>query len=154
MYAIRSYYAEEVFLGEISTGAGNDLDRATAIIKDMISVYGMSDVAGLMVLKRRENSFLGGGLSSGDYSEKMAEQIDAHIKATLSEHYEYVKTTLREYAGAIEKMTAELLDVEVIEGATVEKIIDEYEKENNMPSRLVHRPKQAEEPTSTSENQH
>ena len=37
--------AEEVFLGEISTGAGNDLDRATAIIKDMISVYGMSDVA-------------------------------------------------------------------------------------------------------------
>ena len=42
--------AEEIFIGEVSTGAGNDLDRATAILKDMISVYGMTDVAGLMVL--------------------------------------------------------------------------------------------------------
>ena len=62
--------AEEVFLGEISTGAGNDLDRATSILKDMISVYGMTDVAGLMVLSRSTNSFLGGGAVSTDYSEK------------------------------------------------------------------------------------
>ncbi len=130
--------AEEVFIGEISTGAGNDLDRATAILKDMISVYGMSDVAGLMVLKRSENSFLGGGMASTDYSEKMSEDIDTHIKRTLSERYDYVKKTLNEYHQAIENMTAVLLDVEVIEGKKVRSIIEEYEKENNMESRLAH----------------
>jgi len=130
--------AEEVFIGEISTGAGNDLDRATAILKDMVSVYGMSDIAGLMVLKRSENSFLGGGMSSTDYSEKMAEDIDNHIKTTLNERYAFVKKTLNEYHQAIENMTAVLLDVEVIEGTKVRSIIAEYEKENNMESRLAH----------------
>ncbi len=130
--------AEEIFIGEISTGAGNDLDRATAILKDMISVYGMSDVAGLMVLKRSENSFLGGGMVSTDYSEKMAEDIDAEIKKTLTERYDFVKSTLNDYHQAIENMTAVLLDVEVIEGTKVREIIDTYEKENNLKSRLAH----------------
>lgn len=130
--------AEEVFIGEISTGAGNDLDRATAILKDMVSVYGMSDIAGLMVLKRSENSFIGGGMSSTDYSEKMAEDIDNHIKTTLNERYAFVKKTLNEYYQAIENMTAVLLDVEVIEGTKVRSIIAEYEKENHMKSRLAH----------------
>ena len=130
--------AEEVFIGEISTGAGNDLDRATAILKDMISVYGMTDVAGLMVLSRSQNSFLGGGAVSTDYSEKMSEDMDNYIRNTLNERYNYVKDTLREYSEAIEKMTAVLLDVEVIEGKKVREIIENYEKENNMESRLAH----------------
>ncbi len=130
--------AEEVFIGEISTGAGNDLDRATAILKDMISVYGMTDVAGLMVLSRSQNSFLGGGAVSTDYSEKMAEEMDAYIKGTLNERYTFVKKTLNEYYQAIENMTAVLLDVEVIEGKKVRSIIADYEKENNMESRLAH----------------
>ncbi len=46
--------AEEVFIGEISTGASNDLERATDIIKAMISMYGMSEIAGLMVLENKE----------------------------------------------------------------------------------------------------
>jgi cell division protease FtsH len=130
--------AEEVFIKEISTGAGNDLDRATSIIKDMISVYGMTDVAGLMVLSRSSNSFLGGGAVSTDYSEKMAEDMDNFIKTTLNERYNFVKNTLNEYSQAIENMTAVLLDVEVIEGKKVRSIIDEFEKENGMESRLAH----------------
>ncbi|MCW8820782.1 MAG: ATP-dependent zinc metalloprotease FtsH [Sulfurovum sp.] len=130
--------AEEVFIGEISTGAGNDLDRATAILKDMISVYGMTDVAGLMVLSRSQNSFLGAGAVSTDYSEKMAEDMDNYIRSTLNERYIYVKKTLNEYHQAIENMTAVLLEVEVIEGKKVREIIDTFEKENNMESRLAH----------------
>ena len=130
--------AEEVFLKEISTGAGNDLDRATAILKDMISVYGMTDVAGLMVLSRSSNSFLGGGAVSTDYSEKMSEEMDAFIKDTLNERYNFVKKTLNEYSQAIENMTAVLLDVEVIEGKKVRSIIADFETENNMESRLAH----------------
>ena len=130
--------AEEVFLGEISTGAGNDLDRATAILKDMIMVYGMSDVAGLMVLSRSQSSFLGGGQVNNEFSEQMSQDIDASIKATLNERYEFVKKTLREYGGAIEKMATILLDVEVIEGSKVQEIISDYEKENEMESRMAH----------------
>ena len=130
--------AEEVFIGEISTGAGNDLDRATAILKDMITVYGMSDVAGLMVLKRSENSFLGGGGVSTDYSEKMSEAIDDFIKGTLTDRYAFVKKTLGEYNQAIEDMAHVLLDVEVIEGTKVREIIENYEKAHNMESRLAH----------------
>jgi len=130
--------AEDVFLGEISTGASNDLDRATNILKDMITVYGMSDVAGLMVLDSRQQSFLGQGMSQKEYSEKMAESMDAFIKTTLNEHYSYVKNTLEAYRGAIEEMTKVLLDIEVIEGSKVVEIIDEYEKENGMESRLAH----------------
>jgi len=130
--------AEEVFIGEISTGAGNDLDRATAILKDMISVYGMTDVAGLMVLSRSQNSFLGAGAVSTDYSEKMAEEMDAHIKGTLNERYAFVKKTLTEYNEAIENMASVLLDIEVIEGSKVREIINTFEKEHNMKSRLAH----------------
>ncbi len=131
--------AEDVFIGEISTGAGNDLDRATAILKDMISVYGMTDVAGLMVLSRSQNSFLGAGAVSTDYSEKMAENMDNYIRNTLNERYAFVKKTLNEYHQAIENMAAVLLDVEVIEGKKVRQIIETYEKENHMQSRLAHK---------------
>jgi cell division protease FtsH len=137
--------AEEVFLGEISTGAGNDLQRATDIIKSMISVYGMSDVAGLMVLEKTQQSFLGGGMAQKDYSEKMAEKIDDTVKSMLDEHYITVKKTLNDYRGAIENMTAVLLDVEVIEGAKVRSVIKEFEEENNMKSRLAHGDKVAKE---------
>jgi len=130
--------AEEVFLGEISTGAGNDLDRATAILKDMIMVFGMSDVAGLMVLSRSQSSFLGGGQINNEFSEQMSQEIDASIKATLTERYEYVKQTLRDYSDAIEKMTAVLLDVEVIEGKKVQEIIKAFEEENGLESRMAH----------------
>jgi len=130
--------AEEVFIGEVSTGAGNDLDRTTAILKDMITVYGMTDVAGLMVLKRSENSFLGGGGVSTDYSEQMAEDMDTFIKNKLDERYKFVIQTLKDYAGAIENMTAVLLDVEVIEGKKVRSIIKDFEEENSLKSRLAH----------------
>ncbi len=130
--------AEKVFIGEISTGAGNDLDRATAILKDMVSVYGMTDVAGLMVLSRSQNSFLGAGAVSTDYSDKMAEEMDNYIRSTLNERYNFVIETLETYRGAIENMTRELLSTEVIEGKTVRKIIETYENEKGLPSRLAH----------------
>jgi len=132
--------SEEVFVGDISTGAGNDLQRATDILKDMITKYGMSDVAGLMVLEQNSSgAFLGGGQTIKDYSEKMAEAIDEKIKSVLDERYKYVKETLKSYAEAIENMTAELLDKEVIEGKKVREIIEEFETKHNLESRLAHK---------------
>lgn len=128
--------AEEVFIKEISTGAGNDLERATDIIKAMVSVYGMSDVAGLMVLEKQRSSFLGGGQSVKDYSDKMAEKLDNYVKDMLKARYEAVLGTLRDYEGAIENMVEALYEEEMIEGERVRQIIEDYETQNEMPTKL------------------
>jgi len=119
--------AEEIYIGEVSTGAGNDLERATDIIKSMATIYGMSnnDIAGLMVLHKQQNQFLGGGQTSKDYSDEMAHNLDKHIKDTLDERYKIVLEILKENNDAMEQMTAELLDVEVISGKRVQEIIIE-----------------------------
>lgn len=114
--------AEEVFIGEISTGAGNDLERATDIIKSMATIYGMSDIAGLMVLEKRTNQFLG-GQTQKDFSDEMAKNLDEHIKTVLNDRYSAVLQSLRDNKDAIEEMTKELLDIEVITGARVREII-------------------------------
>jgi len=129
--------AEEVFIGEISTGAGNDLERATDIIKSMVQTYGMSDVAGLMVLEKSRQSFLGGGQqASRDYSDKMAENMDEFIKSSLDEHYKSVIQRLEEYRGAIEDMVTLLYKKENITGEDVREIIINFEKENNIESKV------------------
>jgi cell division protease FtsH len=119
--------SEEVFIKEISTGASNDLERATDIIKSMVMIYGMSDVAGLMVLEKQTNRFLSGGFGqSRDYSEKTQEEIDAFVKNFLSERYQHVKNILKEYASVIEQMVKELYEKEVIDGSRVRELIKEY----------------------------
>jgi len=120
--------AEEIFIGEISTGASNDLERATDIIKSMVRIYGMSDVAGLMVLEKQSAQFLGGGMSQKDYSEKMAEESDAYIKDLLNERYKEVKFKLKEYAEVIENMVQELQEKEVISGERVRELIKEFKE--------------------------
>ncbi len=129
--------AEEVFIGEISTGAGNDLERATEIIKSMVQVYGMTDVAGLMVLEKQRHSFLGGAQQvSREYSDKMAENMDEFIKSSLAERYIAVVARLNEYKGAVEEMVALLYKKENITGEEVREIIIHFEKENNMKSKV------------------
>jgi len=129
--------AEEVFIGEISTGAGNDLERATDIIKSMVQTYGMSDIAGLMVLEKSRQSFLGGGQqASREYSDKMAENMDDFIKTSLDEHYKDVVARLEEYREAIESMVALLYKKENITGDEVKEIIINFEKENNIESKV------------------
>ncbi len=130
--------AEDVFIGEISTGASNDLERATDIIKAMISYYGMTDIVGLMVLEKQRNVFLNGGLtSSREFSDKTAQEVDDYVKSFLKERFDCVKATLEVYKGAIEEMVKELYDKETIDGEKVRQIITQYEKEHDMPSRLV-----------------
>lgn len=136
--------AEEVFIGEISTGASNDLERATDIIKAMISMYGMSEIAGLMVLEKQRNTFLTGGQTIKDYSDKMAEALDDYVKATLDERYKCVLATLKLYKDAIETMVEALYEEETIEGAKVREIIKDFEVANKIPSRLQEEDKKKE----------
>ena len=129
--------AEHVFIGEISTGASNDLERATDIIKAMVSMYGMTDVAGLMVLEKQRNVFLNGGQTLKDYSDDMARKLDDFVKDFLAQRFDAVVKTLELYRGAIESMVSALYETETIEGAKVREIIKNYEVANNIPSRLT-----------------
>ena len=128
--------AEEIFIKEISTGASNDLERATDIIKAMVSMYGMSDVAGLMVLEKQRSTFLNGGQTIKDYSDKMAEKVDDFVKTMLTERYNAVLEALTTYSGAIENMVSALYEEETIEGKRVRDIIKTYEEEKGLESRL------------------
>ena len=125
--------AEEVFIGEISTGAGNDLERATDIIKAMVGVYGMSEVAGLMVLAKQRNTFLGAG-SSAEYSEKMAENLDEYIKNMLNDRYEIVLKRLKEYSECIERIVVSLQKNETIDGEELREVIYAFEDEYSIKS--------------------
>jgi len=130
--------AEQVFIGEISTGAGNDLERATDIIKSMVQTYGMSDIAGLMVLEKSRQSFIGGGQqATREYSDKMAQEMDEFIKSSLDEHYKTVVERLETYREAIENMVALLYQKENISGEEVREIIRAFEKEHGLESKVV-----------------
>jgi len=120
--------AEEIFIGEISTGASNDLERATDIVKSMVKMYGMSDVAGLMVLEKQTNKFLGGFAEAKDYSEKLQQEVDEFVKKFLNERYKIVKEKLKKYTPVIEQMVKELYDKEVIEGSRVRELIKAYDE--------------------------
>lgn len=128
--------AEDVFLKEITDGASNDLDRATDMVKFMVGQVGMTDEFGLVVLEKQQNSFLNGGQSIKDYSEETAKKIDEYIKNFLKQRYELVKSTLEIYNGAIENMVKALYEKETIEAEVVREIILNWEKEQNLESRL------------------
>jgi cell division protease FtsH len=121
--------AEETIFGEISTGAHNDLARATDIAKSMVKEYGMSDKLGYVTFEgNRKPVFLDVGPSFGskDYSEETAREIDNEIKRIVDESYMRVKTLLGERRLLLEKVALTLLEKETIEGDDLRVLIKEY----------------------------
>lgn len=116
--------AEEIFLGSITTGAGNDLERATEIARNMVTQWGMSEKIGLLSLKGEKTPFgnFWDGVSRGIYSEKTAEEIDSEIKNFTDRAYERAKTILRENSAVMEKLVAALLEKEVLDKDELEEI--------------------------------
>jgi cell division protease FtsH len=111
----------------------------------------MSDdeVAGLMVLTKQNNQFLGGGQSTKDYSDQMAHNLDNYIKTMLDTRYKAVIKSLEENREAMEEMTAELLNVEVITGKRVQEIIEKnggtfYKNEDDEDEEEIDKEKQDE----------
>ena len=97
----------------------------------------MTDVAGLMVLEKSRQSFIGGGQQAArEYSEKMAQESDDFIKASLDEHYASVVARLEEYKDAVEDMVALLYKKENITGDEVRDIIIGFEDKNGMESKV------------------
>ena len=117
--------AEEIALGHMTTGAGNDLQRSTDLARKMVCEWGMSDKLGPLTFgKREEQIFLGKDIMKHkDYSEKTAEDIDEEVKAIINERYEYVKNLLLNNKATLLKLAQALRDKETLDGAEIEAII-------------------------------
>lgn len=118
--------AEELAFGDVTTGASNDLERATKIAKDMITRYGMSGKLGLQTYgKRDELVFLGKELGEHEknYSEEVAAKIDAELAIIIDEAYKRAKNILKKHKKQLDKVAEELLKKETIESVEFEKII-------------------------------
>jgi len=124
--------AEELVLGHMTTGAGNDLERATELAHKMVCEWGMSEKLGPMTFgKKEEEIFLGRDFTQRvDYSETTALQIDAEVRRIIIEAYERAKTLLRRNVEVLHKMAETLLEREVIDGAEIDHILEQYGKQN------------------------
>ena len=121
--------AEELIFGEASTGAQNDLVKATDIAKSMVKSYGMSNKLGTVTLDRdRQPSMMQiqAPQEKGDYSEETAREIDCEVRRIIDEQYERVKLLLAEKKRALMEGARVLLEREAITGNDLRAIIDKY----------------------------
>ena len=118
--------AEEVVFAEISTGAANDLDRATDMAKRMVTDYGMSEkFANVRLPYRQESPLLGqaGHVVNREYSESTQQYIDEETARIIAERYQTVLNVLREQRPALEAVAARLLETEVVEAAEFAELV-------------------------------
>lgn len=106
--------AEIIIYNKLSTGAANDIERATKIVKNMITVYGMSSRFKNVALSVQQNSYLMGGGSIKEYSETTQQYIDDEISKVLAERYEHVQELLKRHTVLLETLTERLMHDEVL----------------------------------------
>jgi len=116
--------AEDIILGEVSTGAYNDLKHANTIARNMITKYGMSEKLGNLIFgDENDEVFIGRDFGhTRNYSEEIAAQIDNEVKRIIDNAYEKVKNILRENITKLNKIAEVLLEKEKIEGAEFEEL--------------------------------
>ena len=117
--------AEEIVLGSITTGAGNDLERATEIARKMVCEWGMSEKLGPLTYGRKDELiFLGRDfVQSKDYSDTTARLIDQEVKRIVSECHERARSIIQANRETLERLATALLKKEVLDGPEIEEII-------------------------------
>ena len=117
--------AEEIFLGHITTGAGNDIERATDIARNMVCEWGMSELGPLAFGKKDEAIFLGREIAQHrDYSEDTAIQIDKEVRRIVNAAYEKARGILSDNRDVLERVAQALLEREVIDAAEVKLLME------------------------------
>lgn len=120
--------AEELIYQDISTGASNDLERATDIARSMVMQYGMSSMGRINFKEDRSSPFLAGangGSGMRQYSEDTAKKIDSEVKRIIEQAIEAVRETLLVRKQALVALTERLIEVESVDSAELQEIIDE-----------------------------
>jgi cell division protease FtsH len=117
--------AEELVFGEVSTGAANDLEKVADIVRNMLTVYGMSDQLPnrSLVEKSSSNPFLGQGPAMQRRSETLETLIDKETQEIIDSAYQSARRILDEHRGELEAMSKLLLEKEKIDGKDIQRIL-------------------------------
>ena len=117
--------AEELVLKEMTTGAGNDIERATDLARKMVCEWGMSEKMGPLTFgKQNEQIFLGREMgSSRDFSDQIAMEIDQEVRRLVTENYERAKRLLTENMASLKRLAEALLEKEVLDGPDIDNIL-------------------------------
>jgi cell division protease FtsH len=118
--------AEEIVLNEKTTGAANDIERATSIARRMVCEWGMSERLGPLTFgKREEHIFLGREIARHqDYSEQTAIEIDREVRSIVENCYEQTKAILTEHLDILHAIAQELLEKETLQKKDIDRIIE------------------------------
>jgi len=117
--------AEEIFLNQMSTGAGNDIERATELARKMVCEFGMSDLGPLTFGKKEEQIFLGREIAQHrDYSEATAIKIDDEVRRLVGQGYNTAKNILGENRDTLVRIAAALLEREVLDAGELKLILE------------------------------
>ena len=117
--------AEEIFLKQMTTGAGNDIERATELARKMVCEYGMSNLGPLTYGKKEEQIFLGREIAQHrDFSEETARMIDAEVRSKVDAAYQSAYHILDTKQDAMHRMATALLERETLDAAEIRMIID------------------------------
>jgi len=126
--------AEEVFLGSITTGASNDIERATELARAMVCEYGMSDLGPLTFGKKEEQIFLGREIAQHrDFSEDTAIKIDQQVKYIIGEQYDRARGIIEENRDTMVRLAETLLDRETLDAVQIRRIIAGLPLEDDAP---------------------
>ncbi|MCI9618278.1 MAG: ATP-dependent zinc metalloprotease FtsH [Eubacterium sp.] len=125
--------SEEIVFHSITTGASNDMEKATNIARSMIAQYGMSEKFGLMSLEKITDPYLGGH-SQLNCSDKTATEIEEEVKVLLKEKYETAKQLLQENRDKLDKIAEFLYDKETITGKEFMEIFNQFNEEEKIES--------------------
>ena len=117
--------AEEIFMHHITTGAGNDIERATDLARKMVCEWGMSELGPMSFGKKEEQIFLGREIAQHrDYSEATAILIDEQVRKMVDQGYDRARKIIEERADGLARIAEALLEREVLDGAEVKLLID------------------------------
>jgi cell division protease FtsH len=132
--------AEKVFIGEVTTGAHDDLKRASEIIRRMTAEFGMSESLGLVSLGQKNEFYEGNPFVRNEYapvSETVAQSLDAEMKKILEEEFALACNILKEKSSIVEKMVRVLLDKETIESNEIHELFgDKAQTNSDFPTAL------------------
>jgi cell division protease FtsH len=134
--------AEDIVFGEVTTGASNDLRHVTRLARDMVTQYGMSDELGLRVYgEKQELVFLGREISEQrDYSDAVAEQIDAEVRQIIDSEYQRAHNLLAENRHKLDLISRTLLDVETLEASEFVALMEGKEVPPQTPKKTPGEP--------------
>jgi cell division protease FtsH len=136
--------AEEIFLGKITTGASNDIERATEMARKMVCEFGMSSLGPLTFGKKEEQIFLGREIAQHqDYSEDTAILIDQEVKRIVMDQYERARQIMLDNREITERMALALLEKETLDAVQIRRIVAglPLDDDGSTPSKLPDAPK-------------